>query len=427
MRASGRSILLITRITGSRASSALRRTKRVCGSGPSEASTSSKIPSTIVRPRSTSPPKSACPGVSTMFSLTPLWRTAVFFARIVMPFSRSRSIESMTRSATSWFWRKAPDCQSMASTSVVLPWSTWATIATLRRSSRTAMRQLKLAAGLRSGACCGRGFARNTGALDVALALEALGQTVLMAGFILARASLLLALSRVLARRLRVLLAEAERCHVSSLAWGRERLDRCRGGPRGRERVCLTRPQVDQIRITSLPGRRTDRCRRVVDLRIRARRVRVLVHEAVANTTGEPARERACQRGRSVGGDGGAVGLRRPCFGCKHERGARGCCRRAGAEGGRDVCSCRDAARGHKRDIRHRPHRLEQLEQRDQRLVGRVVERAAVPAGLAALDDQYVGVRGRCLLGLRRAGDRQPDLAARDAEPLDRLARRNPE
>src|SRR5688572_6394644 len=42
----------------------------------------------------------------------------------------------MTRSATSWLARKAPDCHSMASTSVVLPWSTWATIATLRRSSR---------------------------------------------------------------------------------------------------------------------------------------------------------------------------------------------------------------------------------------------------------------------------------------------------
>src|SRR3954468_10972307 len=56
-----------------------------------------------------------------------------------MPFSRSRSIESMTRSATSWLARKAPDCQSMASTRVVLPWSTWATIATLRRSERRGM------------------------------------------------------------------------------------------------------------------------------------------------------------------------------------------------------------------------------------------------------------------------------------------------
>jgi hypothetical protein len=138
MRASGRSTLLTTRITGRRASSALRSTNRVCGSGPSLASTSSSTPSTIVSPRSTSPPKSAWPGVSTMLSLTPRWRTAVFFARIVMPFSRSRSIESMTRSATSWFSRKAPDCHSIASTSVVLPWSTWATMATLRRSSRTA-------------------------------------------------------------------------------------------------------------------------------------------------------------------------------------------------------------------------------------------------------------------------------------------------
>src|SRR3954447_10486360 len=144
MRASGRSTLLTTRITGSRDSSALRSTKRVCGSGPSLASTSRRTPSTIVSPRSTSPPKSAWPGVSTMLSFTPLWRTAVFLARIVMPFSRSRSPESMTRSLTSWFSRNAPDCQSMASTRVVLPWSTWATMATLRRSSR-------MAVGMRTG------------------------------------------------------------------------------------------------------------------------------------------------------------------------------------------------------------------------------------------------------------------------------------
>src|SRR5207248_11102140 len=55
-----------------------------------------------------------------------------------MPFSRSRSIESMTRSAMSAPSRNAPDCQSIASTSVVLPWSTCATMATLRRSERVA-------------------------------------------------------------------------------------------------------------------------------------------------------------------------------------------------------------------------------------------------------------------------------------------------
>ncbi len=41
-------------------------TKRVCGIGPSKASTTKSTESTIESTRSTSPPKSACPGVSTM-------------------------------------------------------------------------------------------------------------------------------------------------------------------------------------------------------------------------------------------------------------------------------------------------------------------------------------------------------------------------
>jgi hypothetical protein len=45
------------------------RTKRVWGRGPSEASTSRSTPSTIVRIRSTSEPKSRCPGVSTMLMI----------------------------------------------------------------------------------------------------------------------------------------------------------------------------------------------------------------------------------------------------------------------------------------------------------------------------------------------------------------------
>src|ERR1022692_616142 len=58
-----------------------------------------------------------------------------------MPFSRSRAIESSTRVLTSGPTRNAPDCHSIASTSVVLPWSTCATIATLRMSSlRTSIR-----------------------------------------------------------------------------------------------------------------------------------------------------------------------------------------------------------------------------------------------------------------------------------------------
>src|SRR6266508_2295143 len=91
--------------------------------------------STISSVRSTSPPKSAWPGVSTTLIRLPRNSTAVCLARMVMPFSRSRSIESMTRSTTSWLARKAPDWRSIASTSVVLPWSTCATMARLRRSS----------------------------------------------------------------------------------------------------------------------------------------------------------------------------------------------------------------------------------------------------------------------------------------------------
>src|ERR1700749_4093839 len=48
MRASGRSTLLITRMIGRRRSSALRSTKRGCGSGPSEASTRRSGPATLV-------------------------------------------------------------------------------------------------------------------------------------------------------------------------------------------------------------------------------------------------------------------------------------------------------------------------------------------------------------------------------------------
>src|SRR4051794_24200706 len=57
-----------------------------------------------------------------------------------MPRSRSWSIESITRSDTSSCAAKTPDWRSIASTSVVLPWSTCAMIATLRMSVRVAMR-----------------------------------------------------------------------------------------------------------------------------------------------------------------------------------------------------------------------------------------------------------------------------------------------
>ena len=99
-RWSGRSTLLITTIGRSPRRSALPSTNLVCGIGPSAASTSSSTPSTMDRMRSTSPPKSAWPGVSTMLMRVPCQTTEVHFARIVMPRSRSRSFQSSARSAT---------------------------------------------------------------------------------------------------------------------------------------------------------------------------------------------------------------------------------------------------------------------------------------------------------------------------------------
>src|SRR3990170_4529514 len=80
-----------------------------------------------------------------------------------MPFSRSRSPESMTRSATTWLARKAPVWRSIASTSVVLPWSTWATMATLRMSARTARVAEAAGAVIWSIGSCAAGVERRSG------------------------------------------------------------------------------------------------------------------------------------------------------------------------------------------------------------------------------------------------------------------------
>ena len=58
--------------------------------------------------------------------------TAVFFAMMVIPRSRSRSPESITLSCTCSLALNTPLCLKRQSTNVVLPWSTWAIIATLR-------------------------------------------------------------------------------------------------------------------------------------------------------------------------------------------------------------------------------------------------------------------------------------------------------
>ena len=71
-QASGRSSLLTTTTAFFLRPKAFLSTKRVWGMQPSKASTSSRTPSTMVRMRSTSPPKSAWPGVSMMLIFVPL-------------------------------------------------------------------------------------------------------------------------------------------------------------------------------------------------------------------------------------------------------------------------------------------------------------------------------------------------------------------
>ncbi len=138
MRSSGRSTLLTTTMGRRPSASALPVTNLVCGIAPSDASTSRMTPSTIDRMRSTSPPKSACPGVSTILMRVSCHSTEVHFARIVIPRSFSRSFESIARSSTRWLSRKVPDWRKSWSTSVVLPWSTCAIIAILRRDMNIA-------------------------------------------------------------------------------------------------------------------------------------------------------------------------------------------------------------------------------------------------------------------------------------------------
>ena len=131
-RASERSILLITTIGRNPNFNALPTTNFVCGKGPSAESTNTITPSTIDKMRSTSPPKSACPGVSTILMRVPFQSIDVHLAKIVMPRSRSKSPESIAHVSTAWLSRKVPLCFKKASTKVVLPWSTCAIMAILR-------------------------------------------------------------------------------------------------------------------------------------------------------------------------------------------------------------------------------------------------------------------------------------------------------
>src|SRR5687767_2753301 len=92
---------------------------------------------------------------------------------IVIPFSRSRSIESITRSATDSLARKTPLCQSIASTRVVFPWSTWAMMAKLRSpvtgSARSSWRGKRSGTGAAADEAQGFPHARHLGRLEVGL------------------------------------------------------------------------------------------------------------------------------------------------------------------------------------------------------------------------------------------------------------------
>ena len=68
-----------------------------------------------------------------------------------MPRSRSSSLLSIARSVTRSLARNTPDWRNIASTSVVLPWSTWAMMATF----------------LRSGLATGRGLWEAEGVTDI--------------------------------------------------------------------------------------------------------------------------------------------------------------------------------------------------------------------------------------------------------------------
>mmetsp|Transcript_56341 Transcript_56341/g.151631 ORF Transcript_56341/g.151631 Transcript_56341/m.151631 type:complete len:201 (+) Transcript_56341:544-1146(+) len=101
------------------------KTNFVCGMGPSCASTNSTHASAMFKMRSTSPPKSACPGVSMRLILTPLYSRAAFLAKIVIPRSASKTLLSMDAKAASSLPRV---CFMRLFESVVLPWSTWPTV-----------------------------------------------------------------------------------------------------------------------------------------------------------------------------------------------------------------------------------------------------------------------------------------------------------
>ena len=93
--APGRSILLTKKSAGTRYRTAWRQTTSVCGSTPPTAHRTTTAPSKTRRDRSTSAVKSTCPGVSTMLIWWSRQWQVMAAEVIVIPLSRSCSIQSI--------------------------------------------------------------------------------------------------------------------------------------------------------------------------------------------------------------------------------------------------------------------------------------------------------------------------------------------
>ena len=139
----------------------------------------------------------------------------------------------------------------------------------------------------------------------------------------------------------------------------------------------------------------------------------MVAHELVLDAARQASAEGARERCGSLGGEGSAVRRIGGGLGAEHEGAAQLRRDRASREHGCKRGCVRDAAGGHERQVDLGSHEAQQR-QRAEALAaaGRIVEGAAVTAGLHALEHESIGagVAGDARLGGRR--HRRPHLAA---------------
>ena len=129
--AAGKSTLLITGMIVKSCSKAKYTFASVCACIPCVASTTSTAVSTACKLRDTSYEKSTCPGVSIKFSVYPFHCIVTGASFIVIPFSRSSSIESSSCAFISRF-STVPVSSIILSAIVDFPWSICAIIQKFR-------------------------------------------------------------------------------------------------------------------------------------------------------------------------------------------------------------------------------------------------------------------------------------------------------